>query len=454
MLAALMITCCSVCYTAFWLYDIQEDGYVSQFSVSAEQRLSRGQYASMANSRVITEDESFFRVAGDSIMDSESNYAFRYNLNGLSMYPYYGWSSAYIQWVSEMEIPRYENKHHLNGHTANAPILTLDNVKYYASRDTATMPRPYGFVEVDSVENAGENDVILQNEHALPIGYAYEQYMTRDTYDTLNTLGKQEAQLSAVLLEETPSLSDLTETAPQPTAERIPYEIKMDGVTWEDGLLLVERGGATMTLTFEGLPQMETYLRIVDHVSINGDSWMLEASSSGITVQALFYADEYVYSHHQHTQTLDLGFHEEGMTEITITFPFEALWQLSDLEIWCQPMDDYAAQVDALADETLQNVVTDWHSLKGDITVGGDRMLVVAIPYTKGWTACVDGEKTKLYQANTGFMAVEMTEGTHSVELSYMLPGLRMGLVMSVAGIAGLTALLFIWRRKEKNVKL
>ena len=454
-LVALAITCLSVVYTGYQLYDEREGNYANEFLTDASSRIEAGQYASMAQSAVIAGDDGFFRVTGDRISTDEMNMAFHYGLNGVSAYPYYGWSGAYLDWVSELEMPRLGARQLVYGRTPNASALALGGVRYYASRVGATMPRPYGFAEADSVVNGGARDVILLNENAPGIGYTYDRYMTREGYDALVSVEKQEAQLSAVLLEEAPTLAGLAAVQPQTTAQRIPCEVAdMDGVTWEDGLLIVKKRDATMTLTFAGLPRSETYLRIVDHVSFAGDFWEITVGSGDVSMQAAFYPEDDVYTHGQHSQTFNLGYSEDGLTQATITFPFESAWGLADVEIWCQPMERFAAQTAALAKEALQSVVTDWHSLRGEITVSGDRMLVLAIPYAKGWTAYVDGEKAKLYQANTAFMAVELTEGTHEVELRYSLPGMRAGMAMSAAGVVGLCALVFAARRRGKRRKL
>ncbi len=104
-------------------------------------------------------------------------------------------------------------------------------------------------------------------------------------------------------------------------------------------------------------------------------------------------------------------------------------------------MDNYAAQVAKLGEETLQNVTTDWRSLKGTISVKKDKFLCVALPWLRGWSAYVDGKEVKLYRANTGLMGVELSAGEHNVELRYWLPGLTIGLILS--GI-GLCCLVFI----------
>ena len=75
---------------------------------------------------------------------------------------------------------------------------------------------------------------------------------------------------------------------------------------------------------------------------------------------------------------------------------------------------------------------------------------MVAIPYADGWSAYVDGQRAKLVQANTVFMALELPAGSHEVELRYALPGLSVGLAMCAAGAIGLTALLALCAREKK----
>lgn len=454
LLACLLVTCFSVRYTAFWLYDTSENNYVSNFYANANQTINSGQYASLAQSEVLRQDDAYYRVNGNNMVNEELNNAFSYDLYGLTMYPYYGWSNAYVHWIEELELPRRNNKQIFSARAVNAPFQALTGIKYYAMRDSSGMPAPYGFSKVDSVENGSRTDNILQNNNWLSIGYTYDHYMTRDTYDSMNGLGKQEAQLSAILLEETPSLTSLTYFEPQSTAQQIPYDINTDGVTWQNGTLTVSKENGTLTLTFAGLADTETFLRIVDLDLTKGadeTAWGVKVSGGGATTWCGFIADGNVYATLQHTQTVDFGYNQAPLTTITITFPDRGSAKLADLEVWCQPMNQFAEQVAALGDESLQNVTTDWRSLRGEITVSKDKFLCLAIPYADGWTAYVDGEETKLYRANTAFMGVELTAGSHTVEIRYWLPGLSIGLAMSGLGAVGLIVLLVIGLRGKKK---
>ena len=53
---------------------------------------------------------------------------------------------------------------------------------------------------------------------------------------------------------------------------------------------------------------------------------------------------------------------------------------------------------------------------------------MISLPYSKGFQAYVDGQKTELKQANTMYMALELKKGAHEIRLTYCTPYLKAGL--------------------------
>ena len=441
----LAITCFSVWYSSYLKYNSNEGNYVGEFWDDPYMTLDGDQYSSLSQSKEIIEDKSFYRVTGDSISRQELGVSFYYNLNGLSAYPYFGWSNAYIKWLEEMEVARSTNKHVVYDLDARASLISLASIKYFAEREKELSFAPYGFTQVDNIENFEEKDVIWENEYWLPIGYTYKNYMEKKQYETLDVLGKQEAQICSVVLDEVPRLSSLINADVTMTAKKIPYEIaEMKGLTWEDEKITIEETNATLMLTFAGIPKSETYLRIINLDLTNGDStqyWWLKAVTDNTSASAGFVADAFPYAHRQKTQILNMGYSEDGYNNITITFPSKGTYCLNNIEIWCQPMNDYFRQIDALKEDVLENIKTNWRGLTGTISLSTDKFLCLAIPYMDGWKAYVDGEEVKLYQANTAFMGVELLAGNHEVELRYWLPGLTVGIILSGIGVICLFAL-------------
>ena len=73
--------------------------------------------------------------------------------------------------------------------------------------------------------------------------------------------------------------------------------------------------------------------------------------------------------------------------------------------------------------------------LQGTVQNGTDGYLLLPIPYEKGWTVTVDGKQAELLQADSGFMAIYLEEGSHNIKAEYHFPGEKCGIIFSAFGI-------------------
>ena len=84
---------------------------------------------------------------------------------------------------------------------------------------------------------------------------------------------------------------------------------------------------------------------------------------------------------------------------ITLTFENTGIYTYDKFRVVCQPVQGIQEKAQELGAETLQNINQEENQITGEITVSGKRALVLAIPYSKGFTAYVDGEKAELKKA-------------------------------------------------------
>ena len=61
----------------------------------------------------------------------------------------------------------------------------------------------------------------------------------------------------------------------------------------------------------------------------------------------------------------------------------------------------------------------------------------------------MDGQPAELLRADTAFMALDLAEGHHDVELRYFTPGLKEGAIVTAAGIVALVVLALVLRRRK-----
>lgn len=455
----LTVTCVSVCYSSYLLYSPDQDNYIERFTPRSDidTIYAESQYESLYEYQKQAPDKDFYHVSGDNISLSAVNRSFYRNMNGLSFYSsiYY---QPYMEWFREMELNHVGENIINYGILNHGPALTLANVKYYIVRQNGKEMYPYGFQKIGEIENNKYKDIILENQKFLPIGYTYDHYLSNEKYRNLFALEKQYTQAQAIILDQAPKSKNIKEASVTTDAKQISIAaMDRNGVSWRNGILGVKEADASITLSFQGQPNTETFLRVVNLDLTRGGSttrrWNLFATTENTQVRARFAADAHVYSNGMKTQILDLGYSEDGYNTCTITFSDTGTVKLEDLQIWCQPMDNYEKHIDALREEVLENVETNWRGLTGNISVSKDKMLCIAIPYDEGWSAYVDGEKVKIYQANTAFMAVELSAGNHHVELRYWTPGLTAGIILSLIGTISLVILIIYWHKRKVTQK-
>ena len=61
-------------------------------------------------------------------------------------------------------------------------------------------------------------------------------------------------------------------------------------------------------------------------------------------------------------------------------------------------------------------------------------MLLLTIPYEKGWTAYDNGKKIPIIQSNYMYTGLLLNPGNHQIKLIYHTPGLTTGWMLTIVG--------------------
>ena len=99
--------------------------------------------------------------------------------------------------------------------------------------------------------------------------------------------------------------------------------------------------------------------------------------------------------------------------------------------------------------ESCYDFKYDSEGFDAKIDLEEDKAVFFSVPYDKGWSAYVNGEKTDIIKANYGFMAVKANKGKNEIHFEYDTPGLKYGAVVSLAGILILAVYILIMRKKR-----
>lgn len=339
-------------------------------------------------------------------------------------------------------------------------LNATSGVGYFVKKNQST-PVPYGYEKITDEKINGHD--IYKNQYTLPLGYTSDSYLTASQYDTLHAINKQEALLQGILLEDTDNImQDVKQAEPVFTAEKMDYTIEAGkGIVFnpDKGTFRVKKKGAKLRLKFNGLANAETYVRFQGlETKTKGSHWsqknqkiIVNVEAKGYSAMLLSYTPYYLRPNGQTEYSVNLGYHEEALDTVTIKFRRKCSGSLEDLSVYCQPMDQYETQIQALKENVLEDVRLDNNRVTGDITLEKDKILCLMIPYDKGWTAYVDGKETKITRANTMYMALPLSKGEHTVELRYTTYGLKTGLVISLIGLAGFAIILIYYKKHRKK---
>ena len=283
--------------------------------------------------------------------------------------------------------------------------------------------------------------------------------------------------------------SSLPETVLTLNDREVPFKIITGkGCQEKDGKLIVTKENAQARLVFDGLDESETYL-ITEGVNYEAlspramisdkkwknmsiyeqnqvfhenSSWRYwkESQKAYIDVTGKFlnktisiYTDKYNAYSGKHNFLCNAGYSRMGKNSLTLTFQNTGVYSYDDLKVVCQPVTKVDEQVKKLGEESLQDVKVEDHELTGKISVSKPKALVIALPYSTGFTAYVDGKKTDIKQANTMYMALNLAEGEHEIRLTYHTPYLYTGLCLTCAGLLCYIGVVLICKKKRGNKK-
>lgn len=398
----------------------------------------------------------------------------------------------------------------------------------------------------DSWEPVRPEYHLYSSMFALPLGYTYTGVLSQEEFAAMTPTQRQEAIVQGVLLGDAELSADNAESLLFPNGDAEPetaagnesaaaddaqgkkgagqhtenaalqnviqpeyYEQVLpfaaeasDGVvlTQEDdgsARFVVTDPEATVTLTFTGTEDAETYLLLQNLEVTSLQDWA-EAMYSDEDADALSLAEETKAADTQSTAAaltvaegaedvlqevypitvtisrqgetlidktinyktpinqyysgwkdfaLNMGYRTGAPDTITILFQHAGCYTVSGLSVIEQPMAELMTKSVERSVCTLQNV--DLHQnpislatdeITGTLGAEQDRILVFNIPYSTGWTAYDNGEKVELQKANLMYLAMPAAAGSHEIRLVYHTPGGRAGVLVSIMGI-----LLMVW---------
>lgn len=176
-------------------------------------------------------------------------------------------------------------------------------------------------------------------------------------------------------------------------------------------------------------------------------------SSSGAEKEIMYLQPDTAFSSGRHDFIVNLGYAEEEVNTITITFPQKGRYTFDSLHVYSVPMEDYGKKAEKLAENTLQNIQLGTDIVSGTITLDDKKILCMAIPYSTGWSAYIDEQEAEVYCLNDRYLGIVIPEGEHTIAFEYQMPGKYVGYTFTFVGIAAFALTIVVSERRSKKLR-
>ena len=87
--------------------------------------------------------------------------------------------------------------------------------------------------------------------------------------------------------------------------------------------------------------------------------------------------------------------------------------------------------------------------IKGTVKAEKDGVMLFSIPYDEGWKISLDGENIPAQKAAGYLLGFDISEGEHEIELSYTVPGIKSGAIISLISLLVFVSFV-IYKRKRQ----
>ena len=372
------------------------------------------------------------------------------------------------------------------GLDSRTPLEALAGVKYFVTPDESDDLIPPLF-DTTVFEGEAEGSIfrVSQTDSYLPLVFTYDKVIDRTVYDELDPSRKQQALLQGAVVES--SSSPLEDANLVFTEERLGFKLEsLDGTpivagggkedetgfSYDGERFTVYRADTRIVLDVQVPPDVDAYVAIAglsyrDLLPSERLTGSERAETPLYRKQQLAFQDivygvgtvdakvrlslagvektiwnptnaSHLYGG-KDEWLVNMGYSNEPRQRIELIFQDPGVYSFDDLQVLAQPVDCYESQIQQLKDagaDKVADVRFDGSTLSCRVSIENDpRLVYFMVPFSKGWTAQVDGRPAELLQANVAFMGIELGEGVHEVVLHYETPGLKAGVVLTALGI-------------------
>lgn len=363
-------------------------------------------------------DQGLYRVV--SKFQSGANDALNYGYNGIS-YSGSTYSKKLHLFLEKLGIRKSHVQVICNLENTKAVDMLL-GVKYLivAPNQKISKSYPIAYEEI-YIENKIK---IHENPYNLSLGYIVDKNIFNTTMDNTNTFELQNEMIK--------NMTSIQEN----------IYIKHEGKI-EERLEEIQKNGTKYT-TKEENPKIIYEFEVENNDDIY--VYLLANSNKGMNIN-INGEESIKRQSFSNNEMISIGKKEIGEKVTIEIIPEDDEIDINQIYIYYENEEILKKHYNKLQSGQMQIEKIDNRRYKGNINIEKDNEYIMfTIPYEKGWTIKVDGEKVEYEEALEALIAVKLNKGEHEITLEYMPAGIYIGMISTISGIIILIFLRRIYR--------
>ena len=350
----------------------------------------------------------------------------------------------YQRYCTDLQLNTLAANCGLRGLDGRRALLDLAAVKYYTTNSPDNEGVPVGYKKIE--------EGLYENTHYLGSAFLYKNSILRKDALKMNPLNRQEAMLQGVVTDA--KIHNIKTIKPKKRMTALPYKVETKDVDLTKKRISVKKEEGALILHFKKPMKGELYLRMnglkikeADKsmcsliFGTSSDIWCRGQKKGDLRVSDYEKTATALSSYHywyapKDGVTVYLGKSEEGYDSAKIVFAKPAEYTYKSIGVYENDTEKYMEDISKLT--PCRNISIGNDTVSGSVECSENEFLFLSIPYSTGWSAKVDGEKTSIVKANGMYMAIPLTPGKHHIQLKHSTPWLRVGILTSLMTISGI----------------
>lgn len=321
------------------------------------------------------------------------------------------------------------------------------------SEEAGAVGAPYSYKKVIAGDGYGV--------YSIPSGssmvFFYDDVISSDVFASHDPVQRETDLMYAMVVDEAEGVS--SGYSEDHTARE--FDITYEGDINTDGdSILVGPSGGDMYLDVDTISDPQISICFSGYYGTPPvyrlDVDLMSSEEAVFTEHMAGYSRDNIYYSGRDTAVSCFDSVDRDIDRIRVHFAYAGEYSFDDIKVYTRSREQLEAAYEAFYSHADINDISysiDGNRISISASCDKDRYLYIAVPYSEGWHATVDGKEVPVMKANVAFMALPVTSGEHSIELSYVTPKLSPGLALTAVSSAAFTVFCVIDSRKKKSSK-